>query len=356
MADTILTEAIHAVVAQPTVALMRTSMGLGTAALLSPSADVNTALGAADKAALNTAVTGGQALTPASVASSGTVSGTTGTFTGVVTVPAGTAGAPAIISTTGTADTGIWFPAADTVAASVAGVEAWRATTTGFGIGTTPGTKLHVVGDCTLDGSAGGAIPLKVKSNTSGNGIQIIGRAADHYAFIEFFQNNGTAATGSIYGFTDRITISDAAGADVITVKAGNAGVGTTTPGAKMDVNGTFAVTGASVLTGNLTANGALISTPQALSGAGAVNVTTLTTAVTTTAPSQALTLADGVNGQIKTIVHQALSGGGTWVLTPTTKTGYTTITSAAVGETCVLQFFTTIGWCILSLRGAVAA
>ncbi|MEI6598304.1 MAG: hypothetical protein WCL22_04605, partial [bacterium] len=121
-------------------------------------------------------------------------------------------------------------------------------------------------------------------------------------------------------------------------------------------IAGTLAVTGATTLTGNLTSNGALISTPQALSGAGAVNVTTLTTAVTTTAPAQALTLADGTNGQIKTIMHQALSGGGTWVLTPTTKTGYTTITSIAVGETCTLQFFTTIGWCILSLRGAIAA
>jgi hypothetical protein len=123
-----------------------------------------------------------------------------------------------------------------------------------------------------------------------------------------------------------------------------------------LSTTGTLAVTGATTLTGNLTSNGALISTPQALSGAGAVNVTTLTTAVTTTAPAQALTLADGTNGQIKTIVHQALSGGGTWVLTPTTKTGYTTITSIAVGETCTLQFFTTIGWCILSLRGAIAA
>ena len=119
---------------------------------------------------------------------------------------------------------------------------------------------------------------------------------------------------------------------------------------------GTLSVTGATTLTGNLTSNGALISTPQSLTGAGAVNVTTLTTAVTTTAPAQALTLANGTNGQIKTIVHQALSGGGTWVLTPTTKTGYTTITSTAVGETCTLQFFTTIGWCILSLRGAIAA
>ena len=44
--------------------------------------------------------------------------GTTG-----VTVEAGTAAFPAIVSTTGTADTGLWFPAADTVAASTGNTE-----------------------------------------------------------------------------------------------------------------------------------------------------------------------------------------------------------------------------------------
>src|SRR4051812_37408461 len=38
---------------------------------------------------------------------------------------------------------------------------------------------------------------------------------------------------------------------------------------------------------------------PQRLTGAGAVNLTTGTTALTTTGSSQALTLADGYDGQI---------------------------------------------------------
>jgi len=164
----------------------------------------------------------------------------------------------------------------------------------------------------------------------------------------------GGASTGSAAGGSILIRTTPAGGSG----SSANAAVTAITIDSTQAVTlaATLAVTGASTFTGNLTSNGALISTPQALSGAGAVNVTTLTTAVTTTAPAQALTLADGTNGQIKTIVHQALSGGGTWVLTPTTKTGYTTITSTAVGETCTLQFFTTIGWCILSLRGAIAA
>jgi hypothetical protein len=87
-----------------------------------------------------------------------------------------------------------------------------------------------------------------------------------------------------------------------------------------------------------------------------AVSITTTATALTTTAPAQAITLADGVNGQIKIIAHVAKSGGGTAVLTPATKTGYTTITFTNVGETATLQFFTTVGWLIIGLRGAVAA
>jgi len=52
-------------------------------------------------------------------------------FSQVVTVPAGTAGAPAIVSTTGTSDTGLFFPAADTVAVSTAATERCRITSAG---------------------------------------------------------------------------------------------------------------------------------------------------------------------------------------------------------------------------------
>lgn len=99
---------------------------------------------------------------------------------------------------------------------------------------------------------------------------------------------------------------------------------------------------------------GALVGQVQALSGAGAINLTTPSTAFTSTGAAQALTLADGVAGQTKVIAH--IVDGGSGVLTPTTKTGYTTITFNNAGDAVTLQFFTGAGWCIAGLFGAVAA
>lgn len=103
----------------------------------------------------------------------------------------------------------------------------------------------------------------------------------------------------------------------------------------------------------SLIANG-FAATPQSLTGAGAVDVVSLSTLLTSTGAAQALTLANGQPGQVKTIIHAV--DGGSMILTPTTKTGFSTITFTNVGETATLQFFTTIGWVILALRNAVAA
>ena len=97
-------------------------------------------------------------------------------------------------------------------------------------------------------------------------------------------------------------------------------------------------------------------ATVQSLSGPGAVNLTALTTAFTSTATGNALTLADGVAGQIKTIVYVAeAAGGDTGVLTPTNLGSATTITFNAVGDSVTLQF---IGadWWVIGFRGAVVA
>ena len=92
----------------------------------------------------------------------------------------------------------------------------------------------------------------------------------------------------------------------------------------------------------------------QALGGPGAINLTTYTTAFTSTAAGNALTLADGAQGQIKNIVYVAeAAGGDTGILTPTNLGAGTTITFNAVGDSCQLQFIGTDWWAV-SLRGAV--
>jgi hypothetical protein len=112
----------------------------------------------------------------------------------------------------------------------------------------------------------------------------------------------------------------------------------------------------AQTFTGNQTFSGAIIGAVQALSGPGAVNITTLTTAFTSTATGNALTLADGVAGQLKTIVYVAeAAGGDTGVLTPTNLGSATTITFNAVGDSVTLQFISA-DWWVIGFRGAVVA
>lgn len=112
----------------------------------------------------------------------------------------------------------------------------------------------------------------------------------------------------------------------------------------------------AQTFTGNQTVNGAVIGNVQALSGAGAVDVVSFSTAFTSTATGNALTLANGTVGQIKTIAYVAeAAGADTGILTPTTRVGYSTITFTNVGDSVTLQYFTQ-GWAVIGVRGATVA
>ena len=97
-------------------------------------------------------------------------------------------------------------------------------------------------------------------------------------------------------------------------------------------------------------------ATVQTLSGPGAVNITSLATAFTSTATGNALTLADGAQGQLKTVIYVAeAAGGDTGILTPTNLGSATTITFNAVGDSATLQFAGT-DWWVVGFRGAVVA
>jgi len=109
--------------------------------------------------------------------------------------------------------------------------------------------------------------------------------------------------------------------------------------------------TGAQTFAGPIVAGGI-----QSLSGPGAVNITALTTAFTSTGTGDALTLVNGAAGQIKTIVYVAeAAGADTGVLTPTTPLGYATITFTDVGDSVTLQYFTQ-GWAVIGVNGATVA
>jgi hypothetical protein len=109
--------------------------------------------------------------------------------------------------------------------------------------------------------------------------------------------------------------------------------------------------------TGTVTVNASfgsdVVLGTQSLSGAGAVDITNAFTALTTTGATQALTLANGTVGEIKIIAH--VVDGGSAVLTPTTKIGFSTITFTNVADTAMLVY-TSAGWDIVALNGAVSA
>jgi hypothetical protein len=89
-------------------------------------------------------------------------------------------------------------------------------------------------------------------------------------------------------------------------------------------------------------------STPQALTAAGAVNITTPVTTVASSG-AIALTLADGSVGQIKIIVF--ITDGGDATLTPSTMANGTTLTFADAGDCAILMWIAT-GWAVIGAWG----
>jgi len=94
--------------------------------------------------------------------------------------------------------------------------------------------------------------------------------------------------------------------------------------------------------------------TPQVVSGAGIVDITSAITHFVSTGTGDAITLADGTQGQIKTIIYVAKTNGtDTGVLTPANFGNGTTVTLTDVSDSITLQF-TNSAWYLISSYGNI--
>ena len=148
----------------------------------------------------------------------------------------------------------------------------------------------------------------------------------------------------------ENITVKDDGDSStIVTIGQGNFGIvfcdGTTWRGAVFDQTVAGALSTLSV-TGAASVGTLVDGSPQSLSGAGAVDVTSLVTFLTTTG-ADALTLADGTAGQFKVIVMVVDGGDGT--LTPTNLGNGSTLTFDDAGDYAVLVFDGANWWIISS-------
>jgi hypothetical protein len=154
--------------------------------------------------------------------------------TGTVAAAAGTALLPSI-TTTGDLNTGMWFPAADTIAFSEGGVEALRIDSSGnVGIGTSsPAAKLHVAGTSRF--VSGGATSPAI-TVTQG---YINGDISSANFTIGNFGDGSSEMRVGTRGFTTFFTgaVDNATGTERMRIdSSGNVGIGTSSPSGELDV------------------------------------------------------------------------------------------------------------------------
>ena len=219
---------------------------LPTAKVTTGTIDTGTFGTTTSTAATITALTAGTTTSTAATITTGTIP--TLVATTLITTGAGSAAAPAIVPT-GDTNTGIFFPAADTIAFSEGGAEAMRIDSSGnVGIGTTSSAaKLHVYSANASDklvqfGPAGisdGNFITTAKNGVSGStsGTPQFSLGMDYsttytdLAALKFARGGG--AQGNILFFTGNA----ANGAERLRIDVnGNVGIGTESPDSVLSV------------------------------------------------------------------------------------------------------------------------
>jgi hypothetical protein len=157
--------------------------------------------------------------------------------TGVATFSAGTVSAPAI-TTTGDTNTGIFFPAADTIAFTEGGVEAMRITSAGAVLVGQTAANYNVEGiSFTKDGYIT-ACADEATANT--NSVLYLNRRSSDGEMISFYRDGGqTGFIGTTS--TNNMTFATGATERMRITSTGDVGIGTTSPAAPFQVTRSFA-------------------------------------------------------------------------------------------------------------------
>jgi trimeric autotransporter adhesin len=231
-------------------------------------------------------IRGGTYTMTAPVITGGSISGLSSlASTGVATFSAGSVSAPAI-TTTGDTNTGIFFPAADTIAFTEAGVESMRINSSGqLGIGTTSPTVPLQIYNATnasilMQGDAGANLTIQRYSTNSTQPSLILFKArgtlasptavatGDQIGSVVFqaYGGTNTRSIAGIRGYAETYT-SDTdissylwfgttpSGTTSISERmridsSGNCGIGTSSPGRRLDVSAATGLIGITSSTG----------------------------------------------------------------------------------------------------------
>ena len=193
------------------------------------------------------------------------------------------------------------------------------------------------ISELTSAASAASADLLHIVQGGSNKKLTIANFLANINSPVVINQAQGAVDT-RIAGDTDAYLIMVAGATDKV-------GVGVQTPTQKLDVNGNLAISGGFLV---------MSQAVQSISGTGALvaNVSSAQTNITTTGAAT-VSLADGIQGQIKQFFMIADAGDA--VLTPSNRGGFASITFNDVGDSVKLQF-TNSKWFIIGSYGVAIA